>query len=473
MNYGIKFRNGKIFIFTSLGLFKIDSSPNLQAYTRKIDKGNEWCEIESIEIIPEIGLIGIFAILETCYWKKENKIVKIIENEGNKISLPSKINILPIIFKNQIDENPETNTSLGIPIDQYYPFHISYVKSESLKFFQCLSQDHLYAIRKMSLSKANYQFRLLKAFSTDNRFFQLFQSNKALAFYYFYSNLNNSLMDDNMYQNLLNKKQREIGIHFGFYENEISFLRKIEPEILSPKNIRILISFFRLLNYKKMLRNMTYIYPSTFYFLLYLKRKRIKANLNLSLVEGIEESLSEILFPIKIVNIDYTILYSAVPIPKEFQLFFYLNKLNPNLKFSSLDHLINKGKKVAEKILEDKILKSSNYLSSKAPYPGNLYIEPILLEKDLYLEGKLQENCVYSAKEEIESGDSFFYRVTYPERATLQINFYGKQWYLSELKTYRNSQPNEITWVFVKDWLDENDIKYDRSEPYFKNRVLG
>lgn len=445
----------------------MESSPFLRVFRREIESGSEWFEIDSIEIIPEFGLIGIFAILEKCYWRKEAQDIKIMESDGNVMNLPSPILILPIIFNERKDFDPVTNLSCGIPVEYWYPYQNFYVKSECLQFFQCLPQDHLYAIRGMDLTKENYQFRLLKAFSTNYRFFQLFKSNKGLGFYYFSIGLENSLIDENLYINLLNKKQREIGSHLGFNGNEISFLKKIDPELLQQNIIRDLIGFLRLSKYEKVLRSNSFIYSSTYYFLLYLKKNHLIGNINNLLLEDIEESLGWSLIPYLFITEFYSIRYRAIKIPSEFKLFKYLSKMNTNFRVSNCYELNEKGNKLLEILTEKRILKSKNKLTENIPFLGNLYIEPIVLERELFLEGKNLENCVFNFQEEVKAGYCFLYRIIAPERATMSIESYGGNWRLSAIKTFKNALPNENTWIFVKKWLDENAIEYQKNKVYY------
>jgi hypothetical protein len=88
------------------------------------------------------------------------------------------------------------------------------------------------------------------------------------------------------------------------------------------------------------------------------------------------------------------------------------------------------------------------------PVPGIAEIIPIRNLEDLRAEGMAQHNCVGSYDKRIRKGETFIYKVLYPERATLSI-VRGPDgcWHREELKKMRNRPVRQSTKTFVDNWL--------------------
>ncbi len=88
------------------------------------------------------------------------------------------------------------------------------------------------------------------------------------------------------------------------------------------------------------------------------------------------------------------------------------------------------------------------------PLPGTRHIEPIVSEPDLVLEGLLQKNCVGSFQDSVRSGDTYFYRVLAPERATLKVvREDGRGWVPKEVRLKANRAARAETVSAIRDWV--------------------
>ena len=86
-------------------------------------------------------------------------------------------------------------------------------------------------------------------------------------------------------------------------------------------------------------------------------------------------------------------------------------------------------------------------------------IQPIESTRELLLEGMYMHHCVGGYIEAILSGQRYIYRVTKPERATLEIRQTGPGvWEQGQLKSYCNRTPGEDVAELVQKWLLNNAV---------------
>ena len=88
------------------------------------------------------------------------------------------------------------------------------------------------------------------------------------------------------------------------------------------------------------------------------------------------------------------------------------------------------------------------------PFPGSRHIEAIRTVEDLRKEGQRQRHCVYSYAPSVAAGNRFIYRVTKPERATLELRCVNGAWLLGQLKGPANREPSEATRESVCAWFE-------------------
>lgn len=85
-------------------------------------------------------------------------------------------------------------------------------------------------------------------------------------------------------------------------------------------------------------------------------------------------------------------------------------------------------------------------------------IEPITSAAGLVDEGEEQGNCVASYASRVREGNTFIYRVLYPERATLSIVRRSPlaDWEIGELEARFNTDVRDETEDYVAAWLDRH-----------------
>lgn len=110
------------------------------------------------------------------------------------------------------------------------------------------------------------------------------------------------------------------------------------------------------------------------------------------------------------------------------------------------------------------------------PIPDTSAIIGVRSYADLVAEGREMEHCVSIRRDAIISGDSYVYRVLEPKRATLEIircssdndepstllyhegeaeTVYFRDWVIDEFNLKNNDLPNDESWAFVKQWVDD------------------
>ncbi len=101
-----------------------------------------------------------------------------------------------------------------------------------------------------------------------------------------------------------------------------------------------------------------------------------------------------------------------------------------------------------------KTIASSGAVFPTPPIAGNRDIHPIRTVDDLLAEGRLMHHCVGGYVEKVLSGASYIYRVTSPERATLELTGFGKQMQIAQLRLAHNQMPSKNTYQTVRNWLN-------------------
>ena len=87
------------------------------------------------------------------------------------------------------------------------------------------------------------------------------------------------------------------------------------------------------------------------------------------------------------------------------------------------------------------------------PYAGNNAISPIAVAIDLYNEGKDMHHCVAAFCEKVVQGECYFYRITSPERATLELVRDGKEWHVGQIKlAVIMSLPTKLEPLWKSGW---------------------
>ena len=97
------------------------------------------------------------------------------------------------------------------------------------------------------------------------------------------------------------------------------------------------------------------------------------------------------------------------------------------------------------------------YRFPRPPLRGTPHIQPICNIAELIEEGCVQDNCVATYAEQVQSRHTFIYRVLKPERATLSlVRGPDGDWEISELKLRGNEPASKLTERVVESWLDDH-----------------
>lgn len=92
----------------------------------------------------------------------------------------------------------------------------------------------------------------------------------------------------------------------------------------------------------------------------------------------------------------------------------------------------------------------------EAPIPGTEDIIPLTSWSELLREGIQMNHCVGSYARDVHLGNSFVYRVIYPERLTLAIEKRQNGWQLSEIRGHSNSSADKRSIMCATLWLLQN-----------------
>ncbi|MDX2471089.1 MAG: hypothetical protein QNL04_10995 [SAR324 cluster bacterium] len=97
-------------------------------------------------------------------------------------------------------------------------------------------------------------------------------------------------------------------------------------------------------------------------------------------------------------------------------------------------------------------------MKANKPFPsplvkGTATIIPITSPRSLRAEGKEMANCVFSRMDYIYWSKTYVYKVTAPQRATLEIYSYAKP-YIKECKLAGNREPSKETLKSIEEWLE-------------------
>ncbi|MCY2927990.1 MAG: hypothetical protein NTV86_00570 [Planctomycetota bacterium] len=99
-----------------------------------------------------------------------------------------------------------------------------------------------------------------------------------------------------------------------------------------------------------------------------------------------------------------------------------------------------------------------NFRFPPPPIPGTDAIVPITTPEALAEEGRLQNHCARNYGRRVAAGESYFYRVLKPERATLSLQFKAGKWNIGEVKSKGNREVRTETKAFLERWLGKGEI---------------
>ena len=92
--------------------------------------------------------------------------------------------------------------------------------------------------------------------------------------------------------------------------------------------------------------------------------------------------------------------------------------------------------------------------------PGNENIIYLADAEALFKEGLAMSHCVHGAAAHAAMGWSNFYKVLWPERATLEIAGVPGWARLEQMKLEYNREPAQATFDYIKQWIEEANTEY-------------
>ena len=80
-------------------------------------------------------------------------------------------------------------------------------------------------------------------------------------------------------------------------------------------------------------------------------------------------------------------------------------------------------------------------------------------ERELFLQGEKQNNCVYTRKDKVNRGTSAIYHLHYQGDYTLEISKRKEKFILYEMKGKHNMEPTEEIYSYVREELERVNSK--------------
>lgn len=142
---------------------------------------------------------------------------------------------------------------------------------------------------------------------------------------------------------------------------------------------------------------------------------------------------------------------------KDYTELIYKTKTNINLKIQSVHRILREHDLLINKLNESKIPKNKklkihqSFINLKLPQNFKL----LKTERELYLQGQKQHNCVYTRKEKINRGTSAIYHLDYQGDYTLEISKRKEKFIIFELKGKHNAEPTQEILSYVREELKE------------------
>lgn len=148
--------------------------------------------------------------------------------------------------------------------------------------------------------------------------------------------------------------------------------------------------------------------------------------------------------------------YNDESILKDCAKLIYETKSMINLKIQSFQRLRQEHNVLIDKLNASKIPKSKKLKIHQSFMDLKLPKNFILLktERELFLQGEKQNNCVYTRKDKVNRGTSAIYHLNYQGDYTLEISKRKEKFILYEMKGKHNAEPTEEIYSYVQQELE-------------------
>ncbi|WP_334083480.1 PcfJ domain-containing protein [Helicobacter typhlonius] len=153
--------------------------------------------------------------------------------------------------------------------------------------------------------------------------------------------------------------------------------------------------------------------------------------------------------------------YNNEFILKDYTKLIYETKSKINLKIQSPQRISQEHDLLVRKLNESKIPKKKkltihqSFMDLKLPKNFKL----LKTERELFLQGEKQNNCVYTRKDKVNRGTSAIYDLDYQGDYTLEITKRKEKFIIFELKGKHNAEPIEEIYSYVRKELEKVNSK--------------
>ena len=145
---------------------------------------------------------------------------------------------------------------------------------------------------------------------------------------------------------------------------------------------------------------------------------------------------------------------TATLIRDTLRMFFCVNPQRSRPQFQSVARIREMHDDISTRYLRIKDPSLAAFRFPRPPLRGAEEIVPICTVEELVAEGRAQDNCVATYAERVQNRHTFIYRVLKPERATLSIvRGPDGDWQVGELKIRSNGEVSIVTRQLVDSWL--------------------
>ncbi|WP_061260421.1 PcfJ domain-containing protein [Leptospira interrogans] len=239
-------------------------------------------------------------------------------------------------------------------------------------------------------------------------------------------------------------KRKVIATYFGFHPSSLNVLEKITDSAVQNGYLKTFQNLYSIPVFQKAFHHLPIINEFIIQFFNYSRAKNWNEKWDILF-------LKDLLFRFPNPN------FEEEDFERTFQLYEEVKRFSPSWKIRSLEHLKDLEQKMIQKIQKNK------FIGPDQPYPTppmekEDWLEPINSRKELFLESRIQHNCIFSYDTRILEGEYYIYRIFFPERCTLSLFYINGDWYLDQIAAAFNKEAKAETLRKVEEWRMQNGI---------------
>lgn len=296
------------------------------------------------------------------------------------------------------------------------------------------------------------QWNALRLCSLEPRAVELFETNPALGVmlannnYFRTTKLHRPMRSA---RSLLGKPRRKITGWLGFPESEstVKVLGKIDPAACHPPALRTVRSLLKKESPTPLLREVPKLNGLCLHF---LSLKPLQGKVTFRFLDELCFHQQDSIRQDRIITNLNSPLDTLID---TFSLMKTLNIEHPFPVLHSLRHLTRFHDHCVELLNEKGWSEQEDSIFPEPPFAGNDDILPITTAKALYFEGQKMKHCVYTRREQIETGHAYIYHFEGEEPLTFEIVQIADDWKLIEVQGKHNSNPSPQSLKKIETWL--------------------